>query len=421
MATQSPDLVHSQRQVPSVPFVGILAAFALTVLLAIIWLGVPAQDLRDLMTYLVVSSVASALIGFVAYRWSQSGRRSIRSKILLAYAVGVLIVVTNIFVTAQLMFLSSHDLGLLILLMIFGAVFSISFGAAVAGRMTRAVNQLSEGARRVSSGDLEARVEVATNDELADLARSFNHMVENVNESEDIRRRAEEARKELVAAVSHDLRTPLTAIQAMLEALSDGIVTDERTIRRYHETMRSQVTHLSSLINDLFELSQLDADPRPFELSVIDVTALVRTTTEGVAMSGRERDIDVVFTGEDQYFVLGEPIKLARVVMNLLDNAVRHSPDGASISVAVYKEGANIRVSVADQGSGITEEEISLLFDRFYRGEKSRSRDHGGAGLGLSIAKGIVEVHGGQLVAENNVDRGAMFSFAIPEYIPSFP
>ena len=394
--------------------IGAISAFAIVASLALLWLRVSRAEFEDLTLYLLLSAALSIAAGYAAYRWAESGKRSIRTKILLAYTVGVGIVIVNIFVTAQLMFLSSHDLSLLILLLVFGSVLSVTIGTSIAGRMTAAVRQLAEGAQRVSTGDLRTRVDVMTNDELADLARSFNTMVENVSESETLLRRAEESRRDLIAAVSHDLRTPLTAIRAMLEALSDGVVDDPETVRRYHETMRVQVSHLARLIDDLFELSQLDAAPKPFELMPGDLTAVVRESAETLAMSTSGRDISIHFHADGPAPVMLDTLRIARVVGNLVENAVRHAPPGSQIDVAVRRNGRSAEVIVADAGAGIAPEDLERIFSRFYRGEKSRSRTHGGAGLGLAIARGIVDAHGGSIWAENRDSGGARFVFSIP-------
>lgn len=394
--------------------VGAISAFAIASALALLWLRVPASEFQDLLAYLLSSSALSVAAGYLAYRWAESGKRSIRTKILLAYGVGVGIVIVNILVTAQLMFLSSHDLSLLILLLVFGAVLSISIGSSIAGRMTSAVRQLAEGAQRVATGDLHTRVDIVTNDELADLAHSFNAMVENVSESETLLRRAEESRRDLIAAVSHDLRTPLTAIRAMLEALSDGVVEDPETIRRYHETMRVQVSHLARLIDDLFELSQLDAAPQPFELVPGDLTSVIRETAETMAMSTAKSGLSIEFRDAGAAPVMLDSVRISRVVTNLLDNAIHHSPPDSTILVEVRTNGSTAEVIVDDNGPGIAPDDLERIFSRFYRGEKSRSRTHGGAGLGLAIARGIIEVHGGSIWAENRQEGGARFMFSIP-------
>jgi signal transduction histidine kinase len=300
------------------------------------------------------------------------------------------------------------------LLLVACAVFSVTFGAAVADRMTVAVEHLSAGAREVAQGNFATRVEVDSNDELADLAQSFNEMVAHVNHAAEMRFRAEASRRELVAAVSHDLRTPLTAIRAMLEALSDGVVDDPATVRRYHDTMRAQIEHLSRLIDDLFELSQIDAGGPRLDVQRVELGTIVGDAVESFAMSAATSQNGLRLELVDHALVEVEPVKISRVVNNLIENAIRFAPSGTAVDVRVKRLGDIVRVSVRDRGEGIDETDLPYLFDRFYRGEKSRSREFGGAGLGLAIARGIIEAHGGSIEARNHHEGGAVFSFNLP-------
>jgi signal transduction histidine kinase len=413
MASHSTALRARQRVLSPAVLLGVVGCLA-AMALVIAWLRMPFGEMSVLITYMVVSSLSSGVVGFVTYRLSEAGRRSIRTKIMLAHALGAGVVIANIFAVAQLMFISAHDLGVLILLLVFCALFSITFGAAVASRLTTAVATLSEGARQVSRGKLDTRVQVSTNDELAELARSFNEMVAQVNVAAESRERAEAARRELVAAVSHDLRTPLTAIRAMLEALSDGVVDDPETVARYHTTMRAQVEHLSRLIDDLFELSQIESGGQRYELQRLDLAAVVSDAVEAFAMSASARGVTLELRAPGPLPAPIEPTKLARVLHNLLDNAVRHAPPGSTVEVTLAREPAAARVSVRDHGEGVQPADLPHVFDRFYRGEKSRSRSYGGAGLGLAIAQGVVCAHGGQIAVRNAPDGGAEFTFTVP-------
>jgi signal transduction histidine kinase len=377
----------------------------------------PFGRLWIVVVYLVASSVLSSVLGFLVYRLSEAGRRSIRIKVLLAHVLGSAIVIANIFAAAQLMFISAHDLGLLMLLLVACAAFSVTFGAAVADRMTVAVEQLAAGARDVAGGNFLARVNVSTNDELADLAVSFNDMVEHVNEAAAKQRRSEEARRDLVVAVSHDLRTPLTAIRAMREALEDGVVDDPATVQRYHATMRTQIDQLSHLIDDLFELSQIDAGGLRVELHPANLGSVVGEVVESFAMQASTRSVDVSFASIGTGVVLLDTNRIARVLTNLLDNALRHSPDGSRISVVVKHLPTSVNVTVRDHGPGVDPGDLEHIFERFFRGEKSRSRAHGGAGLGLAIAREVVEAHHGSIHVVN-IDPadggGASFSITLP-------
>lgn len=392
-----------------------LTALLLALAVGVAMMDLPISRLWIVVLYVLVSSTLSSVVGFLVYRLTEARRRSIRVKVLLAHALGAAIVIANIFAAAQLMFISAHDLGLLMLLLVACAAFSVTFGAAVADRMTSAVEQLSVGARAVAKGNFQTRVHVSTNDELADLADSFNEMVSHVNESAALQRLAEESRRELIAAVSHDLRTPLTAIRAMLEALADGVVDDPATVRRYHSTMRAQVDHLSRLIDDLFELSQIDAGNLRYEFRNADLTSIVGDAVESFAMRAATRFVPVELESDGRIMAAIEPSKIARVVNNLLDNALRHTPDSSRIDVSLRREGEHAFVVVRDHGEGVDTKDVPHVFDRFYRGEKSRSRAYGGAGLGLAIAKGIIDAHDGRIWVENVPDGGgAEFTFTVP-------
>ncbi|RIK46340.1 MAG: hypothetical protein DCC58_03530 [Chloroflexi bacterium] len=406
-----PSLLRSPASV--VVLVAAVATVAVA-LLAIAWLSMPAADITLLALYLTVSACVSLGVSIVAYRFSEARKRSIQTKLLLAHLLGAFVLVANILVTARLMFISSHDLGLLLILLAFSALCSLAFGSAVARRLTGAVAHLSEGARRVSTGDWTTRVEVGTNDELTELADSFNDMVGRVNATNDAREKAERARRELVIAISHDLRTPLTAMRAMLEAMSDGLVSDPATIARYHDVMRGQVDLLSRQIDDLFELSHIDSGQIPFDFRDGNLGAVVRDAVEGIAMSAARRGVRVSVCGEDALPVRIDPVRFSRVIQNLLDNALQHAPRDSEIRVSLARTQESAILTVRDHGDGIEAADLPHVFERFFRGERSRSRERGGTGLGLAIAQAIVVAHGGTIEAGNATGGGAEFIVRLP-------
>jgi signal transduction histidine kinase len=406
--------VRPLQRAGSLPVLAWLVAFGAALVVGVTWMGLPVSRLWLIVVYLVISSTVSMALGLAVYRLTEARRRSLRMKLLLAHVLGTAIIIANIYAAAEMMFISAHDFGFLLLLLAASAAFSVTFGAAVADRMTAAVEQLALGAQEVTRGNFRTRVHVSTNDELADLAGSFNEMLSHVNESSELREQAEAARRDLVAAVSHDLRTPLTAIRAMLEALADGVVDDPETVARYHSTMRSQVVHLNRLIDDLFELSQIDAGGERYVLQRADLAALVGEAVESFAMRAAARGVEVRLLADGAAVLPIEPARIARVLNNLVDNALRHAPPGTSIDVQLSRQPHEYQVSVRDHGDGLSAADLPRVFDRFYRGEKSRSREFGGAGLGLAIARGIVEAHGGRIWAANASDGGAIFTFALP-------
>jgi len=423
------------------PFgLGLLVALGLALLLAIGWLGAPGNDIADLMTYLLASGVISLGLGAAGLIWLRRGRGRLWLQVTLTYMLGVGIALLNIFLTAQLMFISKHDLPLLVLLLLFAAVMSLGLSYALSRALVQRVTALHHGARALADGDLSARVEVAGADELAALAAQFNQMATQLAVAAEERERLEAVRRDLIAAISHDLRTPLASLRLMTEALADGLVDDPATTTRYLATMRSQIGHLSGLIDDLFELAQLDAGALRLELQRASLDDLISDALEGIRPQAAAKGVQVcgsVAPGVGP--VLVAPQKIERVLYNLVTNAIRHTPSDGLVTISAMPEGQRPRtkgqrpdenipppdpgpltpapfvlVEVADTGEGIVPEDLPWIFDRFYRGEKSRSRATGGAGLGLAIARGIVEAHGGRIWAESVQGRGTRIRFTLP-------
>jgi two-component system sensor histidine kinase SaeS len=249
------------------------------------------------------------------------------------------------------------------------------------------------------------------------LAERFNEMSRQLNESFTRLRRSEESRRELVANVAHDLRTPLALLQSHAEALQDGLIKDEETFRRYLHTIRTESVRLGALVQDLFELSRIDAGAE--ELRVVpvvleDVLVEVLNAFAPRLESGR---IDVrVSLPERSPAVMATELGLRRIVGNLLDNAIRHSPEGGTIRVEAGRaDRKRLKVIVCDEGEGVPPEERERIFERFYRVDPSRKRDGSGGGLGLAIAKALVEKLGGQIGVEGGAPKGSVFWFTVPE------
>jgi signal transduction histidine kinase len=278
-----------------------------------------------------------------------------------------------------------------------------------------------EAVTQISAGDLTVRVPVNSHDEVGRLAAAFNDMVDRVEASFNKERDLERARRELIASVSHDLRTPLASIRAMVESINDGVVTDQPTVKRYLRTIEMEVENLSQLINDLFELSQMDAGVLKLEMETSSLTDLISDTLESMSAQataeGRNLHLKGSVDGEVAQ-VMMDPRRVQRVLYNLVQNAIRYTPSDGSVQILARDTGSEVQVEVKDTGEGIPPEELARIFDRFYRTEQSRSRDSGGTGLGLSIAKGIVEAHGGRLWVESSVGKGSTFGFALPKKTP---
>ncbi len=416
---------------------GLLIALGLALLLAVGWLGARGDDVVDLAVYLLVSGALSLAVGALGLAWFRRGSTRLWLQITLTYTLGVVVALLNIFLTAQLMFISSdHDLPLLILLLLFAAAVSLALGYALAQTLARRVTALHAGARALAGGDLAARVDDAGADELAALAAEFNRMAAQLAAAAAERDRMELARRDLVAAISHDLRTPLASLRVMTEALDDGLVDDPATTARYLASMRGQIGHLSSLIDDLFELAQIDAGALRLELQRVSIGDLVSDALEGMRPQADAKGLILRGSVAPEVGpVVIAPQKIERVLYNLVTNAIRHTPGGGSITITVSAADSNtelppsdvatqnskprtqnsmVVVEVADTGEGIAPADLPRIFDYFYRGEKSRSRSTGGAGLGLAIAHGIVEAHGGRIWAESQPERGTRICFTLP-------
>ena len=225
----------------------------------------------------------------------------------------------------------------------------------------------------------------------------------------------QQARKDLIASVSHDLRTPLASMRAMVEAISDGVVSDEKTIQAYCTNISSEVEHLSLLIDDLFELSRLDSGTLELQLQPSSVEEMLSSVLESMMAQTDEHTLTLNNSSNIKVDpVMVDPHKIQRVLYNLAQNAIRHTPSDGTISLEIQDAGSDVQIDVAHSGPGIAQEDKDQVFDRFYRGEKSRSREFGGAGLGLAIAKGIREAHGGRIWVESELGQGANFRFTLP-------
>lgn len=393
----------------------LVAAFVLVLAAALFIIGVPSGDVADLARFLLLSSIPSLGFGYALFHLARRRLRSLGQQIALAYGLGLAVALINILITARLMFLSAHDLTLLGLLLAFAAVLSLSFGLTLAGILNQAIARLAQGATELAGGNLKARVQVDTGGELADLARAFNQMAARLEDVFAHERELEAARRDLVAAVSHDLRTPLASIRVMAEALADGLVSDPITVERYVRTIRAQVESLSALIDDLFELSQLDATHLALELESASLCDLVSDTLESLRAQAEQKGVGLIGQVDPAVDpVRMNPQKMQRVLLNLVQNAIRHTPADGTVMITAQPVPGGVQVDVTDTGEGIAPEELPRVFDWFYRGEKSRSRAYGGAGLGLTIAKGIVEAHGGRIWVESTLGRGSKFSFILP-------
>ena len=399
---------------------GVAAALLLASGLMAWMMEPPWEDLAQLVYTLTLTSVLSLLLGYGLFRRGRTHSPSLSWTLVFTYGWGAILNLINIWVIAQLMFASPHDLALIVILLLFAFVIATTFGILVARHIAAALSQLAHKAKRVANGDLSARVTVSGRDEVAQAALSFNEMAQQLQNAAAQRQEVEKLRRDLIAWTSHDLRTPLTSIRAMVEALHDGVVTDENTVHRYYRTIRADIIALNDLIDDLFELAQLDTGSLHLDLSSHSLHDLISDTLESFQPLARQKNI--ILCGQVDESVdpvtLNAP-KMGRVLGNLISNALNYTPNEGIVHVSAERQNDGVIVHVKDNGPGFDPKDLPRVFEQFYRGEEARSRTTGGAGLGLAIARGIVEAHRGRVWAENVSTGGAQVSFFLPNSPPA--
>lgn len=392
-------------------------AYLVTVLLTAVLMRPPLQDLLQLATIYGGTALVSVAVGYVAQRggwWRRTG--SLARALMLGYLLAAILTLLNVWVAAWLMFISPHDLALASVLLLFASGISVSFGYLLSTSLSSSLQRLVDAAEQLSGGDFTVRVSVGGRDEVAQLGKAFNRMAQRLQAADREASRLESARRDFVAWVSHDLRTPLATLRAMIDAMAEGVVTDQDTIERYLERSQAEVDRMSALIDDLFELSRLDSGHIEVERELCSLSDLISDTVGAAAARAKAQGVQL--TGEVGTQV--DPVRIApdqigRALHNLVDNALRHTPEGGHIHLSARREGGDLVVEVRDSGPGIDPEDAEAVFQRFYRGERSRARnDGGGAGLGLAIAKGFVEAHGGEIWVDASEESGAVFRFTLP-------
>jgi len=380
----------------------------------------PMGDLELMARFLSITALVSVLAGFAAYRLGWIERSpSLRLTLLGIYALASVLAFFNVWVTARLMFASQHDLLLATVLLLFAGGIAMVLGYFLSGTITERIYTLNKAAKELKEGNLAVRVPVSGNDELAELAQTFDQMALRLQEAALRQLELDALRRELIAWAGHDLQTPLASLRAIVEALADGVVDDSATVQRYLNTAQRDIKNLSLLIDDLFQMAQLDAGGLVLNKEMASLSDLISDTLESFSELANRQGVQLegkVAPGLDTVFM--DVQRIGRVLNNLVGNAIRHTTIGGAVNVKATSLQGNVLVEVTDSGEGIPAEDLPFVFERFYRGEKSRSRASGGAGLGLAIAKGIVEAHGGQIDVESGPSLGSRFYFTLPRLTP---
>ena len=313
--------------------------------------------------------------------------------------------------TPEQNFLDQLRVTLLVAALLAGGV-GIALGLLVSRTLAAPLNDLARAARAFAARDWNRRVKVAGADEIAEVAREFNEMADELQ-------RAETQRRNLIADIAHELRTPLTVLQGNLSAMLDGVYPLERS---EVATLYDETRLLSRLVDDLRELALAETGQSTLNVQRVNIGETLQRAVANFSAAADAQNIRIAVEGDEGLRVRADPDRLAQIIRNLMANALRHTPSGGSIRVQSSvnsNQSQFVTITVTDTGEGIAAEELPQVFDRFYRGDKSRARASGGTGLGLAIAKAWVDAMGGEIGVESERGRGSRFWFTLPGYSPT--
>ena len=339
-------------------------------------------------------------------------RASLRLSLQAASAIAVLAVVAGTLGTANAMVISQHDLRVVGMVCVVAGLVAFGFSWLLGRHVEAGSLALRRAAR--SLGQEETGFSAPPGPMAAELAALSEELAATAGKLRDSRereRRVERSRRQLVAWVSHDLRTPLAGLRAMAEALEDGIATDPD---RYHRQIRAEVTRLSAMVEDLFELSRIESGTLSLSLDSIEAGDLVSDTVASMEALARARGVRLAGQADSALLIRADTRELSRALSNLVTNAIRHTPQDGHVQVTATAEGEDVLMTVTDGCGGIPEADLASVFDTAWRGTRARTPEaDGGAGLGLAIVRGIVEAHQGRVSVVNTGD-GCRFEVRLP-------
>ena len=305
------------------------------------------------------------------------------------------------------------------------AVVLVVSGVCISAYLHRAflcpIRLLQEGTNRIKEGDLESDVEIIHNDEIGDLCISFNEMREKLKQSIDARLHYEEENRELISNISHDLKTPITAIKGYVEGIMDGVADTPEKMDRYIRTIYTKANEMDVLINELSLYSKIDNNAIPYDFKKVSLADYFEDCIEDIRVDLDNACVELRFFNycDKDVKVVVDPEQMRRVINNIVTNAIKYNNKSKGIlTIRLREQEELVQVEIEDNGRGIAQEDIEHIFDRLYRADSSRNSKTGGSGLGLSIAKKIVEEHGGSIWAESKEDIGTMIYFTIQKEKP---
>ncbi|MCF6409436.1 sensor histidine kinase [Pseudalkalibacillus salsuginis] len=288
----------------------------------------------------------------------------------------------------------------------------------VSRSIIKPVNELIKASNRISEGALDFEIVNKKKDELGELSRTFDHMRKKLKESIRVQLKYEENRKELVANISHDLKTPITSIKGYIEGIQEGVANTPEKMNRYLKTIYTKANDMDYLIDELSYYSKLDLNRLPYDFEELDIRLFLLDLKEELAFDLEQDGVELSFQADNDrtYHVLADREKIKRVVANIINNSLKYmdKPDKC-ITIRLNEEQNQVMVQIVDNGSGIPDNALPYIFDRFYRAEPSRNTSSGGSGLGLAIVKRIIEDHKGEVWAESKIGEGTGIHFTLPK------
>ncbi|MGI8800615.1 MAG: sensor histidine kinase [Solirubrobacteraceae bacterium] len=393
----------------------LLVLLGAAVLFGVLWQVDSGIDVDVAVALWLSVALAAVLAAHVA-----AARRRrlgmLRRQFSLAVAIAVGQMLASVVVFAVLMFVSAREALVIGVVLAFNGVIAAFAARLLAAGMLRDVETIRDGLGAVGDGRRDVRIETGASDELAQLAAAANAMIERLAQEEAARDMADAARRHLVAAVSHDLRTPITTLALLAEALGDDIVAPGERVA-YIDRMTTHIRALGALIDDLFELSRLEAGDIAWSVEHVELGELVAETVAAMRVQAQAKGVEVVTEVPERLAaVRANPEKVQRVLFNLIQNAIRHTPADGAVTVRAELAGEALEVEVADTGKGIEAPDRDRVFEAFYQGGEDGARSGGHAGLGLAISRAIVEAHGGRiwLADPPSENAGARVRFSLP-------
>lgn len=298
-----------------------------------------------------------------------------------------------------------------------GVVFQLMFLRRIEQRILKPVDSLRKGVEEIANGNYDVRVDENVTNEIGMLIYAFNDMVQKLKESEKLKAEYEENRKTLIANISHDLKTPITSIQGYIEAILDENAVSPENINKYLKIIYSSTAYMNKLIDDLFLFSKLDMEKLEFQFERVHVSAFISDLMEEFKFDLEEKKVKFNYTDslKSDYIFNVDRKRLHQVFMNVIGNAVKYGPEqGLAIESVLYFEDSFACIDINDNGPGIPADKLPYIFNRFYRIDTERTKDFTSTGLGLAIAKELVEVHGGKITVSSEENRGTCFTIKLP-------